>query len=142
MPSENWRDPWYWRWWWHQRAPFVLKVVLAVVLCSPMVAYVALQAENGSDAARPLAPAADAPVAMFAEDFDDTLRSESILYDRWKKLNPVEAAAYERYADAVRIGIPARPPVAVVTPLGRALVAAATIASRSTTAASTAAANE
>ena len=65
-------------------------------------------------------------VELFIADFDRVLRADSILYKRWKTLNPVEAAEYEKYVEIAAKTAWPRP--VMRTPFGRALIAAASIA--------------
>jgi hypothetical protein len=68
-------------------------------------------------------------VELFIADIDRVLRADSILYKRWKALNPVEAAEYEEYVELVgKAPTVAWPRPVMRTPLGRALTAAASIA--------------
>lgn len=116
----------YWRWWWRHHASFSVKLSLAFVLvCALGVVYMTATRAEQSVSVSAASPPSAAPT--FADDFDLPLRNESLLYQRWKTLNPLEAANYEAYADQVKIGLAPEPPV-MRTPLGRALVAAARIA--------------
>jgi hypothetical protein len=69
-------------------------------------------------------------VELFIADFDRVLRGDSILYRRWKALNPGEAAEYEKYVE--RAAKSASPLPVLRTPFGRALIAAASIATGDT----------
>ena len=113
-----------WWWWWRNHAPYDVKMFFVVLLIGGLIAAVAIT--RGGEASGSADSLVSRPSGSLrtTEDFDATLRSESSLYDRWKRLNPVEAAAFEEYVDALRAGSTARPPT-LFTPFGRALVAAA-----------------
>jgi hypothetical protein len=132
--KRQWVDPRFWAWSWRYRASSDTK--LKVVLLAAMIAISAVLVGTGNEdgavaheraVTRPLEPDARLAVEMFG-DLDRTLRSESLLYDRWRRLNPVEAAAYEEYADEVARQAFSAPAPSLRTPFGRALVAAARLA--------------
>jgi hypothetical protein len=112
--------------WWRNQVPRDAKIVLVVVVVVSLVVWAGVDrgADAGAPVRTPTSHASAGSGSIFASGFDDVLRRESILYERWQLLNPGEALEYERYADEVKLGLNPTPPE-LVTPLGRALVAAA-----------------
>lgn len=132
MIRRYWREPRFWLWWWHNQVSFGVKMLglLAVVASSSFVAGavatggIVWRANSEPFASQPLER--NTSVELFIADFDRVLRADSILYKRWKALNPGEAAAYEKYVEIAAKA--AWPPPVMRTPFGRALIAAASLA--------------
>jgi hypothetical protein len=113
-----------WYLWWHRRVTTDAKILAAVAVVS-VVVYIGIpRSGNSGESVSGPEPRAASPGVPFVERFDAILRDESVLYDRWKAMNPKEAVDYERYADAVKLGLAPKPPE-LRTPLGRALMQAA-----------------
>jgi hypothetical protein len=131
----HWKEPEFWAWWWRNRVSFGAKILAATALAILVVSAIAFgsgRIGGGADAdpvvTKPLGRDTREPIEIFLADFDRTLRGDSILYGRWKDLNPVEAAAYEQYVEFATNPHSAWPAPELRTPFGRALVAAARVA--------------
>lgn len=129
---QYWREPQFWLWWWHNQVSWGVKMLglLAFVAASSFAvgAMVSGGIFRGANSATFVPQRLDRnmSVELFIADFDRVLRADSILYKRWKALNPVEAAEYEEYVE--RAAQSAWPQPVMRTPFGRALIAAASIA--------------
>lgn len=130
MIREHWREFGFWPWWWRTRVPSAVKMwgAVAVVLLGLTVYVVSTGFGRTTELPlRELGTGIPSGVILSSE-FERQVRDAN-LYERWKRANPGEAQRYERFAENVKLGRPAEPPT-LQTPLGRALVAATSLTSR------------
>lgn len=122
-------DPDYWRFWWRTRVSPDAKLLLVVALAAAAVStyFVAQRSGDRLPAGSPGATIVRPQPAL--RDVDRELR-QARLFELWSVANPGELERYEQYAAALDLGLRPWPPE-MVTPFGRALVAAMEAASRS-----------
>jgi hypothetical protein len=115
----------YWKNWWFVRVRPYHKAAAAVVVCVVVAAtLLVLQGRQPPSEAPPRRP--HTPAFVSFADVDRELRSGT-LFGRWADSNPAELARYEEYMSVAPAGVSAP---AMVTPFGRALVLAASLAAR------------